>query len=290
MTPSLAARLPEVNVTTDLLWGHYVNEYLNGSLGLNGTELTVDNATIGFIDMRIINGTGVPPTGTLRLFVLNDSSFPRYSYTDALNVTRTFNDDEIIVKNVRGTNIAAHRIVYVTGHESGVPTVNLADASNISEMPAVCVTIEAIANGSFGRCMQVGLLENVNTNAFDVGTIYVSAITPGTGTPTNTAPITPNLTQEIGTILVKSATLGKIQIISRALTGDEYGTINNFIVQGNVSGVGVFHNFVGTVNASIINASAFYDDGVLLQDTDTNCSVAVQTQIVLLLVVVHAHT
>jgi len=81
--------------------------------------------------------------------------------------------------------------------------------------------------------MMSGLIENVNTNAYEVGTIYVSATTAGI--PTNTPPITPNLTQEIGSILVKSAAIGKIQIIARALTGDEYGTINNFIIAGNLT-------------------------------------------------------
>jgi hypothetical protein len=122
--------------------------------------------------------------------------------------------------------------------------------------------------------------------------LYVSDITPGT--PTATPPLTPNLTQEIGTVLVKSATEGSIQIFIRSLEGDEFGTINNFTVadgqffigdgsylynvnisedyakyqftNNNFNGSG---NFTGSyVNpTSLINGSVvFYDGSNLAQD------------------------
>lgn len=212
---------------------------IRSSVDITDTEINIVgslNATSGifnYVDKLEISEPATPPANTLRLYVKEQDGFSRYNYKDEYGVVRTLNDDEIIVKNIRGTTIAKHRLVYVTGHSGGVPTVDLAKADNISTMPVVCVTIESMANNTLGRCMMMGLLEDVNTNAYNIGTIYVSDTTAGI--PTNTAPITPNLTQEIGTILVKSATVGEIQIISRALTGDEFGTINDFIVQGNLS-------------------------------------------------------
>jgi hypothetical protein len=65
--------------------------------------------------------------------------------------------------------------------------------------------------------MQVGLLEAVNTSALSAGDLlYVSAATAGI--PVSTAPVYPNLVQEIGTVLVDSATVGAIQIVARAVT------------------------------------------------------------------------
>jgi hypothetical protein len=46
---------------------------------------------------------------------------------------------------------------------------------------------------------------------------------------------------------VKSATVGSIQIIARSLTGDEFGTINDFIVAQNFSALGDYHSFAGNV-------------------------------------------
>lgn len=218
----------------DLLDNYYVPySGATDNIDLGDKNLTTTGqGQFSYVDKLEISEPSTPPANTLRLYVINQDGFPRFNYKDSLGVTRTINDDEIIVKNIRGTTIAKHRFVYVTGHEAGIPTVDIAKADNISTMPSICVTIESIANGSLGRCMMSGLITGVNTNAFDVGTIYVSDSTAGI--PTNNNPISPNLTQEMGTILVKDTTVGEIQIISRALTGDEFGTINNFTVaEGN---------------------------------------------------------
>jgi hypothetical protein len=104
-------------------------------------------------------------------------------------------DSVIVAKNVKGSTIAANRIVYATGSADQVPTIDLAKADSISTLPAIGVTIESIADGTYGRVMQVGVLENINTSALTEGDIlYVSAATAGV--PTTTKPVTPNLTQE----------------------------------------------------------------------------------------------
>jgi hypothetical protein len=246
-------------VSTSWTYTNYFNQSLNTAdsptfhnLTIEG-NLTAQSGRFEWVDKLEITEPPTPPANTLRLFVVEQDGFSRYNYKDEYGITRTINDDEIIVNNTRGSTIAAHRLVYVTGHYEGVPTIDLAQANDTATMPVICVTIESIADNAFGRCMMTGLIQNVNTNAFDVGTIYVSDLTAGV--PTNTAPITPNLTQEIGTILVKSATVGEIQIIARALTGDEYGTINNYIVQGNLSALGSTHYFFGSVNATNLSGA-----------------------------------
>jgi len=225
--------------------------------------ITTGYGRFGWTDFLEITEPATPPADTLRWYVIEQDGFSRINYKDELGVSRTINDDEIIVNNSRGSTIAAHRFVYTTGHDSGIPTVNLAKADNISTMPAICVTIESISDGQLGRCMMSGLIEDVNTNAFDVGTIYVSDATAGI--PTNTAPITPNLTQEMGTILVKSTTVGAIQIIARALTGDEFGTINNFIIAKNLTITSEGSLFL-TANTTSVTCTA----GVIYYDSTIN--------------------
>jgi hypothetical protein len=222
----------------------------------NITNMDFVNATRGqfdYVDKEEISAPATPPSNILRLYVEDIQGFSFYKYVDSTGMRRQLARDSVmLVKNVRGTTIAAGRLVYATGSADNVPTVDGAQADSISTMPAIGVTLESIANGSFGRVMQVGLLENINTDSFTEGDIlYVSATTAGG--PTNTAPATPNFTQEIGTVLVKSATVGAIQIVARALDGNEYGTVNDFTIQGNLSALGSSHSFSGNLDMNSYN-------------------------------------
>ena len=181
----------------------------------------------GSIDMFEMTAPAAPVGGTnaLRLYVEAIKGFSFLKFIDDTGMSRAFVRDSVIVcKNVRGSSIAAARIVYATGSADNVPTIDLAKADSIATLPAIGVTIEAIADGAYGRVMQVGLLENVNTNALTEGDVlYVSATTAGV--PSTTRPVTPSYVQEIGTVLVKSATVGAIQIVARSVMGLPAGDI-----------------------------------------------------------------
>lgn len=230
--------------TTEYIWDK------NGNLTVN--SVTAENATFTYVDKFESTAPATPPANTLRLYVEAIHGFSFYKFLDDTGMKRQLvRDSMILVKNIRGTTIAANRIVFANGSEDNVPTVDLADASNLSRMPAIGVTIESIADGDFGRVMQIGLLENINTNSLTEGDVlYVSDTVPGT--PMTTQPLSPSLTQEIGTVLVKSATVGAIQIISRSLNGDEFGTINNFTIQRNLTVVdnAYINNISSDVNIS----------------------------------------
>jgi hypothetical protein len=185
----------------------------------------------GYQDMPEISEPATPPTNKLRLYTESIKGFSFFKFIDDTGMKRALvRDSVIVVKNVRGSTIAANRIVYATGSADNVPTVDLAKADSISTLPAIGVTIEAIADGDYGRVMQVGLLENINTNSLTEGDVlYVSETTAGV--PTTTLPVTPNLVQEIGTCLVKDVSVGAIQIVARsvrALTaGDIWPLLDN---------------------------------------------------------------
>jgi len=227
-------------------WLNNTDIYSDGALTIEAaTNITLDsnvsvseNLTISILNLPEISAPTTPSSDILRLYVEDIKGFSFFKYLDSTGMKRQLiRDSMILVKNICGSTIAANRIVYATGSEDNVSTVDLANASSMNTMPAIGVTIEAIANNTYGRVMQVGLLENINTNALTEGDVlYVSDTVAGT--PITTQPLSPSLTQEIGTVLVKSATEGAIQIISRALTGDEFGTINNFTVQRNLTVVG----------------------------------------------------
>ena len=241
------------NWNTSYGWGdHSIQGYAKWPLfdqDLNTTDdvffnnVTATNATFEYVDKLERAAPSNPPADTLRLYVEDYHGFSFYKFLDSTGMKRSLvRDSVILVKNIRGSTIAANRIVYATGSDDDVPTVDLAKSDDISTMPAIGVTIESIDNDSFGRVMQVGLLENINTDSLEPGDIlYVSDSTAGI--PMTTVPVTPSFIQEIGTVLVKDAAVGSIQIVARSIDGNEFGTVNDFIVVGNC------------------NASAFFGDG-----------------------------
>jgi hypothetical protein len=196
-------------------------DVLVGDLVVSGTTL------LNLLDFTEIPEPPTPATDTIRIYNESIKGFSFLKYLDDGGMKREIvRDSLILVKNVRGSTIAANRIVCASGSQDNVPLVTTAKADSIDTMPAIGVTIESIVDGAFGRIMQVGLLENINTSSFAEGDVlYVSDAVAGI--PTNSAPITPSLSQEIGTVLVSDVSTGAIQIVARGLTGDEHGTAQN---------------------------------------------------------------
>ena len=211
-----------------------------GSNNINGSGnfTTTGMGQFAWIDKlaQSIGTTPAPPNNTLRLYVEDFKNFSVYKYQDSGGMVRELIRDSVfIVKRVAASNVSKMSAVYACASTGdGVPVICLAKANSITTMPVIGITIENITSGSYGRIMQVGLLENLDTSSWATGDIlYLSPTT--FGGLTNVQPVTPNLTQEVGTVLVSSATIGKIQVLVKSLTGNEFGTINNFNVVGNVS-------------------------------------------------------
>jgi len=200
-----------------------------GDVNVDG-DIDIDNAALaGFIDMAEAAEPGSPAANTLRVFTLDDNGFSILAFKDSSGMVRKFVKDNVfIVYNDSGAQIEAARAVYASGSTGTVPTIELAKADSVATMPAIGVTLEAIADTSYGRVMQVGLLEDVNTSAFAAGEVlYVSAATAGL--PTDTMPTAPNLAQELGTVLVSDIAVGSIQIVARSSMA--FGIADNKIVQ-----------------------------------------------------------
>jgi hypothetical protein len=131
----------------------FTNNNFNGS----GNFTTTGYAQYQWSDvLENLTFIGNPPANTLRLYVEDNHGFSVYKYLDSTGMKRELVRDSVfIVKNIRGTTIAKHRIVYASGSSGDAPTIDLADASNLSEMASICVTVEQITNGSYGRWLEI---------------------------------------------------------------------------------------------------------------------------------------
>lgn len=186
------------------------------------TQGLVTNPHLSYIDITEIAAPTDPAADRLRLYVEDVKGFSFFSFRDSTGMVRKLARDAVYVaKNTTVDSIAIGKVVYASGSSGNVPTIALARANAIATMPDIGVTVEAIAAGAFGRVMHVGLLENVNTNAFTEGDVlYVSADTAGE--LVSTPPTYPNIRQEVGTVLVKSIGAGSIQVIVKSMIYEPY--------------------------------------------------------------------
>jgi len=203
--------------------------------GLDGDDFlktTGINPLTAYLDIVEMAPPGNPLPDSARIYAEDSKGFTLLSFRDATGMVRKLvRDSVIIAKNVTGLSIPAMQPVYATGSVGNVPTIAPARANAIGTMPSIGVTLEAIANNAHGRVMQVGLIENVNTNAFNEGNVlFVDAATAGAMTAT--APTYPNIRQEIGTVLVKGIGNGALQVIARSMLYesiiDYQGLLNHY--------------------------------------------------------------
>jgi hypothetical protein len=233
--------------------------YALGAGAITGTSLGLSS----YLDMVEMAEPDAPAgeSNTLRLYTEAIHGFSFLKYLDDTGMKREFmRDSMILVYNDSGDTILANRVVYASGSSDNVPTVELAKSNSSATMPAVGVTVEEIADEAYGRVIQIGILENVDTSAFDEGDVLYVHDTVA-GVVRKTPPTTPNLTQEIGTVLVSHADTGTIQIVARGLTGDEYGTRqNDFYIGDGITGSKVLH-FNSETDASITWDETKFDFG-----------------------------
>lgn len=204
---------------------HHGTHELGGSdeievTGLTGDDFlktTGDNPCTSYIDFVETAPPANPLPNTARIYTEDSKGFTLFSFRDSGGMVRKIVRDSVIIgKNTTGSPIPSMQPVYCSGSSGNVPLIAPARANAIGTMPAIGVTLEAIADNAHGRVMQVGLIENVNTNAFNEGdAVFVDAAVAGD--LTNVAPTYPNIRQEIGSVLVKGVGNGALQIIARSM-------------------------------------------------------------------------
>lgn len=121
---------------------------------------------------------------------------------------------KMLVTNKSGSTIAQDKIVYISSYDitTGAPAIATADADAGSKFAQYVVVDGDIANNAQGYVVKRGLSSAVlNTNsASAVGSPAYLSTTAGAFT--FTAPTASNaIAQEVGRVVVKSATVGQIQ-------------------------------------------------------------------------------
>lgn len=122
--------------------------------------------------------------------------------------------------NGSASAIAVGDPVYISGVEgtTNSPEVSKSDAAVIATMPAVGVAASNIDPGNSGQIVLLGVVDaDINTGSYSVGDyLYVAASGGGL---TDTQPVYPNYSQQIGIVLVSDASQGSIMMLSNNDSG-----------------------------------------------------------------------
>lgn len=205
-------------------------------IGNGGTNATSAGAALsnlgGAADSAVVHNTGNETVAGTKTFsshlILTGAAAPAYAQGklvyDTDNECLTFfnndsnvamnlgQEDWVRVRNVTGSTIGNGVPVYISGVDTGLPSVALAKADAWNTAVAVGLTTESIANNATGYVAMTGLVRNVDTSAYSAGALlYVSSATAGALTAT--APIWPNYVSVVGRVAVSNASTGVIHAL-----------------------------------------------------------------------------
>lgn len=138
-------------------------------------------------------------------------------------------------RNNTGSQINDAQVVYISGAMGQNPTIALAQANSVTTSQVIGMATHNIANNSVGKVTTFGLVNDINTSAFNDGDkLWLSQSTPGA--VTNVEPTT-GLSIFVGYCLTSHVTQGKIFVhpqseittLQNALNNGSTLTVNNTV-------------------------------------------------------------
>jgi hypothetical protein len=141
------------------------------------------------------------------------------------------------IKATAGT-INPGQVVYIVGFDAGnsAITVELADASGGSTMPAYGLADATITDSAVGNLVVAGTIGGFNTSAFAVGDeVFVSDTT--LGGLVNARPDGAALVQQIGTVTVSDAVNGVVQVTGAGRVNALPNLPQDFVWVGDANGL-----------------------------------------------------
>lgn len=212
-----------------------------------GTTKLNLNSKLAVSELRI--STGNTQTGTREVGdIYWDNTDDTISIQQTQNVTQQVGQEQYVkAKNNSGSLIPNGSVVYISGSDTGRPTIELARADELDGSivnQVIGVTTEDISAGDIGFVTTSGLVRDLDTSSFSDGdVVYLS--TSVFGGLTNSEPTYPNYTIEVGIVVVSDISNGVI-----------YVRINDVSTEQNIRGVELANSdpFTATTRSDFISA------------------------------------
>ena len=241
MNDDVSINIPRNTYNSNINYGSYQISYteddgigntLNWSVGYLGLSETVSNGdsfnyTQQGMSITLSNGNSYSFNESGLTFVdgsNQQTAFPpaggtSAQYIDGTGALQTFPSVSTAGKmvtsarNNSGATITKGTVVYISGAVGNKPIITKAQANSEASSKATFGFVEAdIANNADGNVVQIGLLENLNTQGFTDGTqIFLSPTTAGGWT--STQPFSPYHYVRLGTVIRGGhPTLGSVSV------------------------------------------------------------------------------
>jgi hypothetical protein len=211
-TVTIAVGLVPSDITAALGYSpiNKIGDTVSGSYNYSGGNI----GNLSYADFAV---QGSPPSYLAgRVFYLGGTDQALCYYNDEIDVIMSIGQETWVrVRNTSGGTIANGTPVYISGSNSGLPTVLPANANSITTSDVVGLATHSIENNTNGYVTAYGLVKNINTNTFTPGsTLYLGT---SAGTFTGTAPTTPNTVIPLGIVVSQNATTGSMLVNIRGI-------------------------------------------------------------------------
>jgi len=188
-------------------------------------------------------------------------------YNQEPDITLQIGQEQWIrVYNGTASTIGNGKPVYISGTNSGWPTIALANANSVNTYNAVGLATHDIEAGTYGYVTTKGVVRGLNTsNLIAGGYVHVG---PSDGVLQLTAATYPNFPHEIGICVVSDATDGSIYVSTQQHSFEEIRTSGNARVDGNLT-IGGDFTVLGSQNISSVNNLKISNNFMYLNSGDT---------------------
>jgi hypothetical protein len=181
---------------------------------LESSNVTITGGSISGITYDSIPlNTGVSPSHSEGLVFYDNVNKCLAYYNDEVDSTMQVGQELWIrAKNNTGVTINNGQVCYLSGVDSGFPTIDLAKADSFSTCGAtIGIATHSIEAGTIGQITAFGTTRDIDTSGCSPGDIiYLSATTAGDFTSTN--PSSPNFSVVLGNCITSHATTGSAEI------------------------------------------------------------------------------
>ena len=254
---------------------HRTGDTVTGNFVFNGNIDVTSISPVDYINFNT-NPTVPSATGGTVYFDANENALSYKPITNQNDVTVNLGQESLIrIYNDLPTTILNGQVLHITGATIGVPTVALANASKLgtafteSLAQSSGVATHDIPSGEYGFMTNFGIVRDLNTTAFTVGSeVFLSDTVDGalTNDPNNIA-----FTSRISTVgycLESNATTGKILVVItnenplQSLTQQEINVLlGNTISTGAYFYTGATAASTTTINVSPMRGWIVYNTG-----------------------------
>jgi hypothetical protein len=189
--------------------------YINNNVILTGSLLVTSShiSTVDYIDFSLLPLGSFPAHNEGRLHWLDDTKTLQID-TDKNDFMIEIGHQSVVrVYNDTGNNILPGRVVRISGSQGNQPKIVTAswndDASSAATLGLVATTILGSGGNRHGYVVTNGILRNVNTSLYPVGTqLYLSS----SGQFTDIPPDAPLHEVRLGKVIVSNGTVGSIYV------------------------------------------------------------------------------